>query len=300
MKYLAALLAVLSALALPVHAQSPLLCSGAWCAISTTENRDGAGTFLSFQAPTSQGVIKDYALLNGGRLGGDGNGDLDLLVLRAGVPSGIGIAGTNSTIAPSDAGWWLGGDFANPGAAQFRGLRIGGQDSDANDSRALDVRIDNRSTNAEAAGSTAAYITNNRWNAAPSFGLVAEVQDTRGVGPFWTAELDAFSSGAGVTHDTMQRRALGIVVGRSPGGGLRDTTIGYGIDILPYYSDRGHVDVAYGINVGVHCEIACISVPVGEKITLSGDGVVSLRYNPATARIEFLYGDIVKGSIDMR
>jgi hypothetical protein len=285
---------------LSAQAQSPLTCSGVWCAITSTENRDGAGSFLSFQAPSSLNVTRDYALLNGGRLGSDNDGDLDLLVLRGGRLSGIGIAGASATIAPSDPGWWLGGDFANPGASQFRGLRIAGDDRDGGDSRSLDVRIDNRATDPAGAGSVTAYFTHNRWSFGPGFALVAEIQDVLGVGPIWAEEIDVFSAGAGITDDTMQRRGLGIVIGRSVAGGLRDTTIGYGIDILPFYRDRDHVDVGYGLNVGVHCRIACIAVPVGEKISLSGDGVISLRYNSQTGRIEFLRGDVVKSSIDMR
>jgi hypothetical protein len=250
-----------------------------WCSITTTESRFGAGGFLVFTAPPSPGAApKMFAGLNGGKL--DQNGDLDLLVLRKGVMSGVAIEGEQSALMPSHEGWTLGTQ-----GSRFARAFLGG---DAHDSlaRILDVKMDDYGP----AGSenVAGHFQANKYGKGATWGLLSEVEDPTGAGYLWGAEIDLLSRGDG---DAWLRRGLGIVLGVNQGVGT--ATIGYGIDILPFWRDRGRVDVMYGIHVGVPARVAAIAVQAGQRVALEESGRIAIRFNPNTNAVEIVNGERV-------
>lgn len=56
---------------------------------------------------------------------------------------------------------------------------------------------------------------------------------------------------------------------------------------LPHRED---VRTKYGVNVDLHCNVACLRVRSGEKIVLSDDDQIAIRFNPVTDNVELLNG----------
>lgn len=163
---------------------------------------------------------------------------------------------------------------------------------DAEDVRATNVTAD---TYMPSGSAVAGYFTANKYAAGAAFGMVAEVQDVLGVGPMWGMEIDAFIIGDHYP-DTWLRRGLGVVIGVNQGRHV-PTTIGWGVQVLPFYRDRGYVSVNYGISVDVPANIAAISVMAGEKVCLESSGRVCLRFNPTRNAVEIINGERVLWSV---
>lgn len=185
------------------------------------------------------------------------------------------------------------GSSQDRGAAFLNGLdvRRAEHSEPIGDARTANVTAD---TFLAKGSSVAGYFTANKFGTGAGFGLVAEVEDVTGVGPLWGMEIDAFSIGEHYP-DTWLRRGLGVVIGVNQGRKV-PTAIGWGIQVLPFYRDRGYVSVNYGVSVDVPAKIAAISVMAGERVCLESSGRVCLRFNPTSNAVEIVDGERVLAS----
>lgn len=59
------------------------------------------------------------------------------------------------------------------------------------------------------------------------------------------------------------------------------------------------VTTRHGIDLDLHCSIACLAVRAGERIALERTGRIAIRFNPASSSIEFLNGERIVWALPM-
>ena len=128
----------------------------------------------------------------------------------------------------------------------------------------------------------------------PTWSTVGETRCIYPRGGCHGAEFDLVVDGPLLPGDW--RLGMSIVIWKMPGSTGVPTASNalYIAGGVPY---REEVRVDSGVNVDMHCNIACLRVRSGEKVGLSDDGLVAFRFNPVTHMVELLYGEQVLWSV---
>ena len=144
--------------------------------------------------------------------------------------------------------------------------------------------LNNRSDYGENVASYAQASKNGR---GPTWAGVFELQGHNPEGGWWGLEIDAMANGPSTMWTSgASRVGMGMVVGRA--GGVGPTaTVDFGVWLLPFYRDRGLVDVNYGFMSSVHCKVACFAMNAGEKIAFDAGGQITQHFDPQTGYLTF-------------
>ena len=145
--------------------------------------------------------------------------------------------------------------------------------------------LNNRSDFGE---NVANYAQANKLGVGPTWAGVFELQGQNPGGGWWGIEVDAMANGPSTLGSPggAPRIGMGMVVGRAGGQGPA-STVDYGYWLLPFFRDRGMVDVNYGFASGVHCRVACFAMNSGEKIAFDNDAQITQSFDPQTGFLTF-------------
>ncbi|MEO8345569.1 MAG: hypothetical protein ABI607_07740 [Betaproteobacteria bacterium] len=140
---------------------------------------------------------------------------------------------------------------------------------------------------AEFGENVANYAQANKNGRGPTWAGVFELQGNNPEGGWWGLEIDAMANGPSTMYTAgTPRVGMGVVVGRAGGVGP-PATVDYGVWLLPFYRDRGQVDVNFGFMSSVHCRVACFGMNAGEKIAFDAGGQITQHFDPQTGFLTF-------------
>jgi hypothetical protein len=138
----------------------------------------------------------------------------------------------------------------------------------------------------------AVYGQANKMGNGPTWGGVFEAQDRTGTGAVWGLEVDAFTTGPS-TFDAVgggDRIGVGIVLGRADSKGPQ-TTVDYGVWILPNGLNQSEANLNFGVMVSADCRYACFAMRAGNKFAWEESAQIASKFDPQTGRWGLYNGD---------